>query len=364
MKEKLKALRAQILNCHVQLISLFQTEFPGLELPELATEDSLSTVRELFQKISDFWLSRKNGVITLKLKELGKLPAEERPQRGAQLNAFRGQIETHLSEVEAAVKAFEVGEMLRRERIDVTLPGLAMPLGRLHPISRIRQKIEDIFVAMGYSVEDGPEIDTTFYNFDALNIPAHHPARESQDTFYVTPEMALRSQTSNVQIHAMQRRTPPLRVIAPGRVFRRDTPDDTHNPMFFQVEGLNVGPGITMGDLKGTLQVFLEKLFERPVTLRFRPSYFPFVEPGAETDFQCIFCGGSGCRVCKHSGWIELGGSGMVHPNVLKACGIDPTTYSGFAFGFGIDRMTAMLYGIDNIRNYFINDLRFLQQFN
>ncbi|MBL8149425.1 MAG: phenylalanine--tRNA ligase subunit alpha, partial [Blastocatellia bacterium] len=200
---------------------------------------------------------------------------------------------------------------------------------------------------------------------DALNIPVGHPARESQDTFYISCELALRSQTSNIQIHAMQRRNLPLRIVAPGKVFRRDNPDPTHNPMFFQVEGLNIARGLTMGDLKGTLQTFLEKLFGRSVKLRFRPSYFPFVEPGAETDFSCIFCGGKNpsCRVCKGSGWIELGGSGMVHPNVLRACNIDPQEYSGFAFGFGIDRMTAMLYGIDDIRNFFANDLRFLEQF-
>lgn len=281
---------------------------------------------------------------------------------GAALNRFKAEVEAVLSDLEAQVRAFEEAETIRREAVDVTLPGLVRRRGRAHPLTQIRERIEDIFVAMGYAVEDGPEVDTVFYNFDALNIPPDHPARDLTDTFYLDDELALRSQTSNVQIHAMQRRKPPLRIIAPGRVFRRDEPDATHNPMF-QVEGLNVAPGITMADLKGTLQVFLTRLFDRPVTLRFRPSYFPFVEPGAETDFQCPFCGGSGCRICKHTGWIELGGSGMVHPNVLRACGIDPTEFSGFAFGFGIDRMAALLYGIDDIRLYFENDLRFLSQF-
>lgn len=354
-------LNETILETHRSLADAFHAEFSGWTLP--AAELTAPSPRQTFQAVTDFWLSRKNGALTQKLKELGKLSPEERPVRGAALNAFKGKVEAALAALEDDVKAAELAVIARRDAVDITLPGVGVRRGRLHPITQIRQKIEDIFTAMGYAVEDGPEIDRTFYNFDALNIPADHPAREMSDTFYITPERAMRSQTSNVQIHAMQRRTPPLRVIAPGRVFRRDEPDPTHNPMFFQVEGLCVAKGITMGDLKGTLQEFLTKLFERPVELRFRPSYFPFVEPGAETDFRCIFCGGDGCRVCKHSGWIELGGSGMVHPNVLRACNIDPTEYSGFAFGFGIDRMAAMLYGIDDIRHYFGNDLRFLEQF-
>jgi phenylalanyl-tRNA synthetase alpha chain len=217
---------------------------------------------------------------------------------------------------------------------------------------------------MGYSVEDGPEIETSFYNFDALNIPPGHPARDSADTFYVSEDLALRSQTSNVQIHVMQRRKPPLRVIAPGRVFRRDTPDPTHNPMFFQVEGLNVDRNITLADLKGTLQKFVEMMFGANLRTRFRPSYFPFVEPGAEVDFTCFACAGSGCRICKGTGWIELGGSGMVHPNVLETVGIDPEEFSGFAFGLGIDRMVGLMFdGIDDIRLLFENDVRFLEQF-
>jgi phenylalanyl-tRNA synthetase alpha chain len=361
---EIRSLTAKIFECHETLRRRFLDEFSGwTPPPERFAEAGETSPRQALQATTDYWLSRKNGVLTQKLKELGGLSPEERPRRGAALNAFKTVVEAALADLETELKRAEVAEIGRREAVDITLPGLGLRPGRLHPITQIRQKIEDIFVAMGYAVEDGPEIDTTFYNFDALNIPAHHPAREEQDTFYVTPERALRSQTSNVQIHAMQRRTPPLRVIAPGKVFRRDTPDATHNPMFFQVEGLNVAQGVTMGDLKGTLQAFLEKLFERSVKLRLRPSYFPFVEPGMETDFQCIFCGGDGCSVCKHTGWIELGGSGMVHPNVLRTCGIDPTVYSGFAFGFGIDRMAAMLYGIDDIRLYFENDLRFLRQF-
>ncbi len=317
------------------------------------------------QAVRDRYFSRKSGYITLLMKDLAALPGEQKREAGKLINDFKDYAESQLTDWQQQLKQRAELAALERERIDVTLPGRLPIRGNLHPIIRARQRIEDIFVAMGYTVEDGPEIDTTFYNFDALNIPLGHPARETQDTFYVDQELALRSQTSTVQIHSMQKHKPPLRIIAPGKVFRRDKPDPTHNPMFFQVEGLNIGQGITMADLKGTLQAFLEKLFQRDIKLRFRPSYFPFVEPGAETDFSCIFCDGTDttCRVCKGSGWIELGGSGMVHANVLRSCNIDSKEYSGFAFGFGIDRMTAMLYGIDDIRNFFANDLRFLTQF-
>jgi phenylalanyl-tRNA synthetase alpha chain len=216
---------------------------------------------------------------------------------------------------------------------------------------------------MGYHIEDGPEVETDFYNFDALNIPAIHPARSRQDTFYISEKLALRSQTSTVQIHSMQRRRPPLRVIAPGRVFRRDTPDATHNPMFYQVEGLLVERGITLGDLKGTIEEFVRRMFGPQTRTRFRPSYFPFVEPGAEIDYSCFKCGGTGCRVCKGSGWIEMGGSGMVHPNVLRGVEIDPDEYTGFAFGLGLDRLCALMYGLDDIRLLYENDIRFLEQF-
>ncbi|OYT71602.1 MAG: phenylalanine--tRNA ligase subunit alpha [Chloracidobacterium sp. CP2_5A] len=358
-----QSLQAAIAAAHQRLAAVFLERFPEWSLPPLDVSASAAAPRRQWQAVNDYWLARKQGALALQLRQLGTLPPDARPARGAALNAFKSEVEAALTDLERHIKAFEEAEAIRREAVDVTLPGLARRRGRAHPLTQIRERIEDIFVAMGYAVEDGPEVDTVFYNFDALNIPPDHPAREMTDTFYINDELALRSQTSNVQIHAMQRRRPPLRVIAPGRVFRRDEPDATHNPMFFQVEGLNVARGITMADLKGTLQAFLTRLFERPVTLRFRPSYFPFVEPGAETDFQCIFCSGTGCRVCKRTGWIELGGSGMVHPNVLRACRIDPAEFSGFAFGFGIDRMAALLYGIDDIRLYFENDLRFLSQF-
>jgi phenylalanyl-tRNA synthetase alpha chain len=249
------------------------------------------------------------------------------------------------------------------ESIDVTLPGRRPRLGHRHPITLLRERIEDIFVALGYAIEDDREIETDFYNFDALNIPLNHPARAPQDTFYTADGLALRSQTSTVQIHAMQRRGAPVRMIAPGRVFRRDTPDPTHNPMFFQVEGLCVDEGVTMAHLKGTVGEFLRRMFGPTTVTRFRPSYFPFTEPSAEFDFSCFKCGGQGCRICKYSGWIELGGSGMVHPNVLRAVDVDPERFSGFAFGLGIDRMCALMYELDDIRLLFENDVRFLEQF-
>jgi phenylalanyl-tRNA synthetase alpha chain len=265
----------------------------------------------------------------------------------------------------ARINLDKVTENLRtaREAIDVTLPGRRPRRGHLHPITVVREKIEDIFVSLGYAIEDGREIETDFYNFDALNIPENHPARASQDTFYTSDGYALRSQTSTVQIHAMQRRGAPVRMIAPGRVFRRDTPDPTHNPMFFQVEGLCVDRGISMAHLKGTVAEFLRRMFGEQTVTRFRPSYFPFTEPSAEFDFSCFKCGGTGCRICKNSGWIELGGSGMVHPNVLRGAGVDPEEFSGFAFGLGIDRMVGLMYGLDDIRLLFENDVRFLEQF-
>jgi phenylalanyl-tRNA synthetase alpha chain len=255
------------------------------------------------------------------------------------------------------------------ESIDVTLPSRRPRVGHLHPLTLLRQRIEEIFVSLGYAIEDDREIETDYYNFDALNIPEGHPARESQDTFYTTTGLALRSQTSTVQIRAMQRRGVPIRIIAPGRVFRRDTPDLTHTPMFHQIEGLCVDKNITMAHLKGTVGEWLRRLFGRETKIRLRPSYFPFTEPSAEFDFSCFKCSGSGvfggerCRPCKGSGWIELGGSGMVHPNVLRACSVDPQIYSGFAFGFGLERMCSLMYSLDDIRLMFENDVRFLEQF-
>jgi phenylalanyl-tRNA synthetase alpha chain len=325
-------------------------------------------------------------------KLVGQLSPEERADFGKFVQMAEKDIAAKLESAEAKLNEFIAKAKIERDRVDVTIPGRRPRMGHLHPITILRQKIEDIFVSMGYAIEDDREIETDYYNFDALNIPEGHPARESQDTFYTTEGYALRSQTSTVQIRAMERRGVPIRIIAPGKVFRRDTPDMTHVPMFHQIEGLCVDKGITMAHLKGTVTEWLKRLFGEDTVTRFRPSYFPFTEPSAEFDFSCFVCHGTGsvggghlavgseiedteptanseqptvirCRPCKGSGWIELGGSGMVHPNVLKACGVDPQEYSGFAFGFGLERMASMMFNIDDIRHMFENDVRFLEQF-
>ncbi|MEW6126630.1 MAG: phenylalanine--tRNA ligase subunit alpha [Acidobacteriota bacterium] len=340
MDEKLSQIREQFLT----------------DAEAVTTPDALTALR-------DKYLGRKSGLITAERKRIGSIAAEARAQFGAEVNEVSNEVEAKITELTEKFAAAAEAAALEREKIDVTLPGAKVQRGHLHPITLLRQRIEDIFVSMGYTVEDGPEIETSFYNFDALNIAPGHPARDSADTFYVSGDLALRSQTSTIQIHAMQKRKPPVRVIAPGRVFRRDTPDPTHNPMFFQLEGLTVDRNITMADLKGTLEQFVRAMFGADIVTRFRPSYFPFTEPSAEVDFRCYGCGGNGCRLCKGSGWIELGGSGMVHPNVLRAVDIDPEEYSGFAFGLGIDRMAARMYDIDDIRLLYENDVRFLEQF-
>ncbi|MGH9820486.1 MAG: phenylalanine--tRNA ligase subunit alpha [Pyrinomonadaceae bacterium] len=311
----------------------------------------------------------KKSEIAGAMKLIGKVAPEERGNFGQLVQSIEKGIASKIEETESRLSEFISNAKTERERLDVTLPGRRPRTGHLHPITILRQKIEDIFVSMGYAIEDDREIETDYYNFDALNIPEGHPARESQDTFYTTEGFALRSQTSTVQIRAMERRGVPLRILAPGKVFRRDTPDMTHTPMFHQLEGLCVDKGITMAHLKGTVTEWLKRMYGPDTVTRFRPSYFPFTEPSAEFDFSCFKCHGTGkfegerCRPCKGSGWIELGGSGMVHPNVLKACGVDPTVYSGFAFGFGLERMTALMYSIDDIRHMFENDVRFLEQF-
>lgn len=311
---------------------------------------------------------RKSAIAEAK-KLIGKVAAEERGAFGQLVQATEKEIVSGIEEAESRLNEFISKAKTERERLDVTLPGRRPRQGHLHLITILRQKIEDIFVSMGYAIEDDREIETDYYNFEALNIPEGHPARHSQDTFYTTEGFALRSQTSTVQIRAMERRGVPIRIIAPGKVFRRDTPDMTHVPMFHQIEGLCVDKGITMAHLKGTVTEWLKRLFGEDTVTRFRPSYFPFTEPSAEFDFSCFKCRGSGrfegerCRPCKGSGWIELGGSGMVHPNVLKAVGVDPTVYSGFAFGFGLERMCALMYSLDDIRLMFENDVRFLEQF-
>ncbi len=307
-------------------------------------------------------LGKKSGIAACK-KLIGRVPIDQRASFGQLVQQAEAKISQSIDEAELALKDFIETVRTESESLDVTIPGRRPRPGHLHPITLMRQRIEDIFVSLGYAVEDDREIETDFYNFDALNISEGHPARDPQDTFYTTDGFALRSQTSTVQIHAMQRRGAPVRMIAPGRVFRRDTPDPTHNPMFYQVEGLCVDRGITMAHLKGTLAEFVHRLFGPETRTRFRPSYFPFTEPSAEVDYSCFNCGGPGCRICKWSGWIELGGSGMVHPNVLRAANVDPEQFTGFAFGLGIDRTCARIYELDDIRLLFENDVRFLEQF-
>jgi phenylalanyl-tRNA synthetase alpha chain len=312
--------------------------------------------------LSTRYLGRKSEWASL-WKTIRQLSPEAKSQFGSFLTFIETSMKDKIARAERTLEELIASARIERETIDVTMPGRRPRFGHLHPITLMRQRIEDIFVSLGYAVEDDREIETDFYNFDALNIPEGHPARDPQDTFYTTEGFALRSQTSTVQIHAMQRRGAPVRMIAPGRVFRRDTPDPTHNPMFFQVEGLCVDRGITMAHLKGTLQEFVHRLFGPETKTRFRPSYFPFTEPIAEVDYSCFNCGGTGCRICKWCGWIELGGSGMVHPNVLRSAGVDPEEFTGFAFGLGIDRTCAKIYELDDIRLLFENDVRFLEQF-
>jgi len=326
----------------------------GLETA-IAEERALSDLRTRH-------LGKKSALAATK-KLIGRVAPEERAAFGQLVQSNEAKLVESLDQAEQNLKTYIETARTARESIDVTMPGRRPRSGHRHPITLLRERLEDVFVALGYAIEDDREIETDFYNFSALNIPENHPARAWQDTFYTTDGFALRSQTSTVQIHAMQRRGAPVRMIAPGRVFRRDTPDPTHNPMFFQVEGLCVDRGITMAHLKGTVAEFLRRMFGPDTVTRFRPSYFPFTEPSAEFDFSCFKCKGSGCRICKNSGWIELGGSGMVHPNVLRAVGVDPQEYSGFAFGLGIDRMCALMYELDDIRLLFENDVRFLEKF-
>ncbi|SHJ85537.1 phenylalanyl-tRNA synthetase, alpha subunit [Geosporobacter subterraneus DSM 17957] len=305
----------------------------------------------------------KKGELTSVLRGMGELSAEERPLIGKIANEVREAIESLLEQAVNGVKAIEKNERLVKETIDVTMPGKELELGHKHPLTRVLDEIKGIFMGMGFKIAEGPEVDMVYYNFDALNAPKNHPSRDLSDTFYITDDILLRTQTSTVQIRTMEKMKPPIRIISPGRCFRRDTPDATHSPMFHQIEGLVVDKNITMADLKGTLDVFAKQLFGVGTKTKFRPHYFPFTEPSAEVDVTCFKCQGSGCRVCKGSGWIEILGAGMVHPNVLKICGIDPEEYSGFAFGMGLDRIAMLSLGIDDIRLFFENDMRFINQF-
>lgn len=304
----------------------------------------------------------KKGELTELLKNVSQLSVEERPIYGKEINLIKQELQHLLEEKEKDVHQREMQAKLARESIDVTLPGRGENIGSLHPVTRVLRRVTELFSSMGFTVEQGPEIEDEFHNFEALNIPSHHPARAEVDTFYFPNGYLLRTHTSPVQIHVMQRQGPPLRIITPGRVYRRDS-DHTHTPMFHQLEGLLVDEQCTFADLKGMLQLFFNRFFETELRLRFRPSYFPFTEPSAEVDIEHQLCEGQGCRTCGYSGWLEVLGCGMVHPNVLKNVDIDPQRYSGFAFGLGLDRLAMLRYGVDDLRLFFENDLRMLEQF-
>lgn len=305
----------------------------------------------------------KKGEITSILKEMGKLSAEERPVIGKVANEVRAAIEGAISSKKEELKLIEKQRKLAEEVIDVTMPSRPVKVGKKHPISQIIDEVNEIFMGMGFSIAEGPEVETIENNFDALNAPKDHPSRDMSDTFYINNELLLRTQTSPVQVRTMKSQELPIKIISPGRCFRFDAPDATHSPMFHQVEGLVVGKDVTMAQLKGTLDMFVKKLFGEHTKTKFRPHNFPFTEPSAEVDVTCFKCEGAGCQMCKGEGWIEILGAGMVHPNVLRNCGIDPEVYSGFAFGMGLDRITMLKYEIDDIRLLFENDMRFLNQF-
>lgn len=304
------------------------------------------------------YLGRK-GRLTAFLRNISNLPAEQRAEAGKTANIAKKKLEALVRKHEEQLKAEEKN---LSERIDVTLPGRPFSQGTLHPITRITHEICDIFERMGFSIAEGPEVELDYYNFEALNVPKYHPARDMQDTFYVSDNIVLRTQTSPMQIRVMEKQSPPVAVIAPGKVYRCDS-DLTHTPMFHQVEGLLVDENVSFADLKGTLTAFVHAMFDPQTSLRFRPSFFPFTEPSAEVDILCVMCRGEGCRVCSHSGWLEILGSGMVHPNVFRSVGYDTAQYSGFAFGMGVERIAMLKYGIDDIRKFFNNDMRFLRQF-
>ena len=339
MKEKLKTIKAAAQNA-------------------IAAADSENIIEELRVK----YLGKK-GELTAILKQMGSLSPEERPAMGQLVNEAKQELETLIAEKKEALKAKATELKLRAETIDITMPAKEINAGGLHPLNIVINDMIDIFQSMGFDVVDGPEVETDYYNFECLNVPADHPARDMQDTFYLAENLLLRTQTSAAQIRTMETRKPPIRVICPGRVFRADEVDATHSPVFHQLEGLVVDRGITMCDLKGVLEQFAREIYGSDTKVRFRPSFFPFTEPSVEVDVSCSECGGKGCRVCKGAGWIEILGAGMVHPNVLRCCGIDPDVYSGFAFGIGIDRITTTRYKISDIRLLFENDKRFLEQF-
>jgi phenylalanyl-tRNA synthetase alpha chain len=332
------------------------------KLRRLFEEDySQITGMEGWKNIRDKYLARESGMITTELKKLRDLPKQERPAFGQAMNELRTFVEQKLQERLDAAKTEELAA--KQQRIDVTRPGFPFALGSAHPIKALQAEIEQIFVGMGFQVFDLREIENEHYNFEGLNMPRNHPARDAQDTFYFDDSTLLRTHCSSVQVHSMEMLRPPIRAISTGKVYRRDPFDATHSPMFYQVDVIVIEEGLTMGHLKGMLEAFLKRLFHSDIRMRLRPGFFPFVEPGAEVDISCIFCSGRGCPKCKQSGWIEILGAGMVHPKVLRMSGIDDSRYSGLAWGMGIDRVAILKYGVDDIRLFFDNDLRFLEQF-
>ena len=339
MKEQLEAIRQKALT----------------ELENASSVQDIEAVRIKFLG--------KKGELTGILKQMGKLSAEERPVIGQLANVIRSELEAKIEEDSKAISQKLQAEKLKAEKIDVTLPGKAKVLGSRHPLTVVLDDIKDIFIGMGFDIVDGPEVEKDYYNFAALNIPKDHPARDTQDTFYINENIVLRTQTSPVQVRVMEKQQPPIRIISPGRVFRSDAVDATHSPLFHQIEGLVVDKGVSFADLKGTLEIFIKQLYGEDSVVRFRPHHFPFTEPSAEVDVQCFNCHGAGCPLCKGEGWIEILGCGMVHPKVLETCNIDPEVYSGFAFGLGLERIAMRRYNINDLRLFFENDVRFLKQF-
>ena len=332
------------------------------ELPQLLIQVEKAPDLVTLDQLRVQFLGKK-GVLTEQLKQLGSLPVDERKTVGQEINRTKKTLQAAIQARREFLQTAQLEAQLAQERIDVTLPGRGQANAGLHPITQILQKIETLFTQIGFEVKEGPEIEDNYHNFEALNIPAHHPARAMHDTFYFDANTLLRTHTSPVQVRVMQNEQPPLKIIAPGRVYRCDS-DLTHTPMFHQVEGLMIDTDVNFADLKGILDDFLKNFFGADLQVRFRPSYFPFTEPSAEVDVQCVSCGGKGCRVCKQSGWLEVLGCGMVHPNVFASVGIDNEKYTGFAFGMGVERLAMLYYGVNDLRLFFDNDLRFLRQFN
>jgi phenylalanyl-tRNA synthetase alpha chain len=360
------------LHLHSILIFIEAEQFEGgfymeqqlneLKLEALTKIEAATDLKAL-NEVRVAYLGKK-GPITDLLKGMGKLSAEERPKMGALVNTVREEVTATLETKVALLEAAAINEQLEKESVDVTLPGAKVATGNRHPLTRVIEEIEDLFLGMGYEIVEGPEVEKDYYNFEAMNLPKNHPARDMQDSFYITEETLLRTHTSPVQARTMEaKKGEPIRVICPGKVFRRDTDDATHSHQFMQIEGLVIGEGISMSDLKGTLDALAKKMFGAEREIRLRPSFFPFTEPSVEVDVSCHKCGGKGCNVCKSTGWIEILGAGMVHPNVLEMAGYDSKKLSGFAFGIGAERIAMLKYGVDDIRHFYTNDTRFLSQF-